>query len=154
MSLSFITTSLLVSSGASEFAKPTGLQCRPESLITARARWEWADWKSKLDAASSCASSCSPPDSTGRPAAPLIQADGLHDKQDTVGAVAWDVEGHLAAGVSRWSAFSPLLVMETYWHLHSGGLLLKLPGRIGEVYSYFPIISAPRAQTSSTCAPN
>ncbi|KAM5531577.1 hypothetical protein V8D89_014746 [Ganoderma adspersum] len=109
---------LLVSSGASEFAKSTGLQCLPESLITIRARREWADWKSKLDAARSCASSGGPPNSTGQPATSLIHTDGLHDKQDTVGAVAWDAEGHLAAGVS------------------SGGLLLKLPGRIGEAATY------------------
>lgn len=40
---------------------------------------------------------------------------GLNDIQDTVGAVAYHSEGGMAAGVS------------------SGGLLLKWPGRVGEV---------------------
>ncbi|KAI1794131.1 N-terminal nucleophile aminohydrolase [Ganoderma leucocontextum] len=109
---------ILVSSGASEFAKSNGLQCPSESLISPRARREWVHWNSKLDATRSCAPSGGPSNSTGQLASPLMQVDGLHDRQDTVGAVAWDADGHLAAGVS------------------SGGLLLKLPGRIGEAAIY------------------
>ena len=50
--------------------------------------------------------------------------------QDTVGAVSWDAKGKLAAGVSR-SAIS--LTYHCTHFVCSGGLLLKHPGRIGEV---------------------
>jgi taspase (threonine aspartase 1) len=50
--------------------------------------------------------------------------------QDTVGAISWDSNGKLAAGVSR---FATGLECSRADLVHSGGLLLKYPGRIGEV---------------------
>ncbi|TBU49519.1 N-terminal nucleophile aminohydrolase [Dichomitus squalens] len=108
---------LLVSSGASEFAESCGLRCPPQSMVSRRAQGEWAKWKNELDAAKSRLSEDSPA-TPGQDAPPQLQVDGLRDRQDTVGAVACNVEGHLAAGVS------------------SGGLLLKLPGRVGEAAIY------------------
>ena len=50
--------------------------------------------------------------------------------QDTVGAISWDSRGNLASGVSRFA----IALASSHAHLaHSGGLLLKYPGRIGEV---------------------
>ena len=34
---------------------------------------------------------------------PSCSAEGLHNIQDTVGAIAWDSKGNLAAGVSRYA---------------------------------------------------
>jgi len=54
--------------------------------------------------------------------------------QDTVGAVAWDTNGGLAAGVSRYllCPFTSILPCSPRSRC-SGGLLLKYPGRVGEV---------------------
>ncbi|GJE92216.1 N-terminal nucleophile aminohydrolase [Phanerochaete sordida] len=97
---------MLVSSGARAFAEERGIVCvAPDTLVSNRARAEWQMWKTRLDAALS----------------DNVQA---HDKQDlrrvqdTVGAVVWDRQAGLAAGVS------------------SGGLLLKYPGRVGEAAIY------------------
>ncbi|KAI0780053.1 nucleophile aminohydrolase [Fomes fomentarius] len=116
--LSRIPPLLLVSSGASEFAKSRNLECiPPESLISPRAEHEWAKWKSQLEhaRANQQLTSSEGIDTTRRD---LNQVDGMHERQDTVGAVVWDASGNLAAGVS------------------SGGLLLKLPGRVGEAAIY------------------
>ena len=69
-------------------------------MVSPRARSEWAKWKDELDAARDRVSEDSS-DTPGQPPRPLMQVDGLRDRQDTVGAVSWDAEGHLAAGVSR-----------------------------------------------------
>jgi taspase (threonine aspartase 1) len=55
-------------------------------MISPRATQEWQKWKSRLD---------DPVD--GDPGS--LPQDAM---QDTVGAVAWDNEGNLAAGVSRY----------------------------------------------------
>ncbi|KAF8740783.1 hypothetical protein AX14_007161 [Amanita brunnescens Koide BX004] len=79
----------------------------PDELVAPRARDDWVKWKEMLAATSE--STCT---------SNHDQTVGLHDVQDTVGAVAW-VEGDgAAAGVS------------------SGGLLLKHSGRIGEAAVY------------------
>ena len=98
-------TSLLVSSGAEAFARQNGVECvSPGALVCERALAEYSMWKDRLVAASETS-----------PSNPPTEHKHLHDIQDTVGAVAWDSAGNLAAGVS------------------SGGLLLKYPGRVGEV---------------------
>lgn len=57
----------------------------PELMISRRAKSDWEKWKERLDA------SDPPPD----------PPSSIHDIQDTVGAVAWDADGGIAAGVSR-----------------------------------------------------
>ena len=77
---------------------------------------EWEHWKKML---------ANPP-----PSVPPKDLGAEFPTQDTVGAISWDVNGRLAAGVSRfaiaseWSDTDPV---------RSGGLLLKYPGRVGEV---------------------
>ena len=62
----------------------------PDELVAPRARDDWVKWKEMLAATSE--STCT---------SNHDQTVGLHDVQDTVGAVAW-VEGDgAAAGVSR-----------------------------------------------------
>lgn len=86
---------LLVGSGALEFARAQGLPtCDPEDLIVPRERERWENAKRT--------------------------AATQKTPADTVGAVACDGEGHLAAATS------------------TGGSLLKLPGRVGDS----PVIGA------------
>jgi taspase (threonine aspartase 1) len=96
----------LVSNGAHAFAKSINLPLvPPESLITPRAEQQWRTWKARLES--------SAPADVGLDEDPV----GLHAFQDTVGAVAWNAtSGEISSGVS------------------SGGILLKYPGRIGEVH--------------------
>lgn len=96
-----LVSRVLVSSGASGFAKSRNLECiPPESLISPRAEHEWAKWKIQLEhaQANQQLTSSEELDTTRRE---LSQVDGLHERQDTVGAVVWDASGNLAAGVSR-----------------------------------------------------
>lgn len=93
----------LVASGACSFASSQGIQTvAPNEMISPRATQEWQKWKSRLDHSDD-----------GDPR--NLPQDTM---QDTVGAVAWDNEGNLTAGVS------------------SGGLLLKYSGRIGEAATF------------------
>lgn len=120
----------LASQGASLFAAERGLNMiDPASLISAKAHSEWAKWKARLQNATPSADSSSLP-------------NGQSHLEDTVGAIACDEAGDLAAGVSRSSCCSlnflcqielrqGLLMVSNC----SGGLLLKYPGRIGEVNS-------------------
>ncbi len=87
---------LLVGSGAVSFAREQGLPtCAPTDLVLARERLRWEAARRKKI----------PTGSTSHFEAPV---------GDTVGAVACDEEGHLAAATS------------------TGGCLLKLPGRVGD----------------------
>ncbi|KAH7929843.1 N-terminal nucleophile aminohydrolase [Leucogyrophana mollusca] len=92
----------LVSVGAQSFASSKAQAVvAPNDMISPRAKDDWEKWMSRLD---------HPSEPTSLQTASTMQ--------DTVGAVAWDGEGTLAAGVS------------------SGGLLLKYPGRVGEAAIY------------------
>lgn len=117
----------LASQGASLFAAERGLNMiDPASLISDKAHSEWAKWKARLQNATPSADSSSLP-------------NGQSHLEDTVGAIACDEAGDLAAGVSRSSCCSlKLCQIELRQGLLmvsncSGGLLLKYPGRIGEV---------------------
>ncbi|KAJ3555771.1 hypothetical protein NM688_g2390 [Phlebia brevispora] len=99
----------LAGGGAALFAHHKNLECvPPESLICPRTKQEWEMWKSQLELA----------EKLSRDHATTEDKDKFRRIQDTVGAVAWDTNGGMAAGVS------------------SGGLLLKVPGRIGEAAVY------------------
>lgn len=121
----------LASQGASLFAAERGLNMidpATRSLISDKAHSEWAKWKARLQNATPSADSSSLP-------------NGQSHLEDTVGAIACDEAGDLAAGVSRSSCCSlKLCQIELRQGLLmvsncSGGLLLKYPGRIGEVNS-------------------
>jgi beta-aspartyl-peptidase (threonine type) len=87
----------LVGSGAVEFARSQGVAtCSPPSLIVERER---ARWKKAKDLS----------EQQRQKEYPISFGPG-----DTVGAVARDSQGHLAAATS------------------TGGTLLKLPGRVGD----------------------
>lgn len=108
---------MLVSQGAHAFATSNGIPtCDATALVAPRCAEEWEHWKKVLvDVQSS-----TPPTD--------LRAEVL--MQDTVGAICWDSNGKLAAGVSR---FATALVCSRTHSAYSGGLLLKYPGRIGEV---------------------
>ncbi|KAI0706840.1 nucleophile aminohydrolase [Cerioporus squamosus] len=89
----------------------------PLHLDLSRARQEWTKWRGELEAARASSSALYTEHLETTRLVPA-QLDGLHNRQDTVGAVVCDAAGDLAAGVS------------------SGGLLLKLPGRVGEAAIY------------------
>jgi beta-aspartyl-peptidase (threonine type) len=86
---------LLVAGGAQQFAEQRGLRiCDPAQLITQQRFQAWADWMSK-----------------GQPAtSPELKLEGC----DTVGAVALDAAGNLAAATS------------------TGGISYAPPGRVGD----------------------
>ncbi|RDX55102.1 N-terminal nucleophile aminohydrolase [Lentinus brumalis] len=109
---------ILVSTGASQFVEMQGLERRPPAtMISPRAHQEWKKWRDELEAAQA-RNGAPDADHPGQAQSVPAQFDGLRNRQDTVGAVVWDAAGDLAAGVS------------------SGGLLLKLPGRVGEAGIY------------------
>ncbi|KAI0675308.1 nucleophile aminohydrolase [Trametes maxima] len=109
---------ILVSSGAEDFARGRGLTTQPaSSMISPRARDEWLKWKARLEVAWNIQHESNLQASTANVIRPQQNA-GLHDRQDTVGAVVLGTNADLAAGVS------------------SGGLLLKHPGRVGEAAIY------------------
>jgi taspase (threonine aspartase 1) len=120
----------LVSSGARVFAQRCGIETVDEtSMVAPRAKEDWQRWMKRYDEVAST-------DEVERGTTALPQ-DAM---QDTVGAVAWDSEGDLAAGVSRSADSSSLALFEMWRRLtfcDSGGLLLKYSGRIGEV-RYLP----------------
>jgi isoaspartyl peptidase/L-asparaginase-like protein (Ntn-hydrolase superfamily) len=108
---------MLVSQGAHAFATSNGIPtCDAAALVSPRCVEEWEHWKKVLADVQS-----STPPTDLRAEMPM---------QDTVGAICWDSNGKLAAGVSR---FGIALVCSRTHSAYSGGLLLKYPGRIGEV---------------------
>lgn len=86
---------LLVGEGAERFAQQHGMSlCDPESLIVERERRIWEEFKREGHTS---------------------VRDVFEPRQDTVGAVALDASGNIAAGLS------------------TGGTPNKLPGRVGDV---------------------
>ena len=101
--------------------------CDPAALVSPRCVSEWEYWKKILVD--------SPP-----PIPQDLDGEMPTQMQDTVGAISWDLNGKLAAGVSR----SVIALACSRTHLvHSGGLLLKYPGRIGEVRNGTAVLDDP-----------
>ncbi|KAA1476056.1 N-terminal nucleophile aminohydrolase [Dentipellis sp. KUC8613] len=109
---------LVAGTGAEALASANGVErlvC--EAMVSPRARREWEYWKARLDGSPSQphpSQDASEHTDAGIFAGAQPQTQTLHARQDTVGAVALDSGGNVAAGAS------------------SGGLLLKPSGRIGE----------------------
>jgi beta-aspartyl-peptidase (threonine type) len=96
---------MLAGEGALEFARAHGIAtCEPEELIVERERQRYRFARASASA--------SPGDTSS--------TGGMVSPGDTVGAVACDANGHVAAATS------------------TGGALLKLPGRVGDS----PIVGA------------
>lgn len=77
----------LVGKGAYDFAVSKNLATvDPKMLVSPRAERDWNYWKGRIN------------QSLCQNEQPLAQASLVHD---TVGAVAFDSNGHVAAGVSR-----------------------------------------------------
>jgi len=106
---------MLTADGAEKFAKTQGFELVPNSYFqTERSRKQWEKIKAQ---------------EKKKDSAPHAQAD-VSEKLGTVGCVALDKDGNLAAGTS------------------TGGLANKLPGRVGDS----PIIGAGTYAKNSTCA--
>lgn len=112
---------MLVSQGARTFAALNGIAtCGLMALVAPRCVSEWEYWKKRLNDSPS--------------SIPKQDQSAETVMQDTVGAISCDSNGKLAAGVSRFV----ILLVRFFTHLvHSGGLLLKYPGRIGEVRNQY-----------------
>lgn len=110
---------LLIGTGAEKFAKANGLELvEPAYFITPIRLKSWEKWKSTIRPA---------PDKT--PELPT-KPDSDNDKHGTVGAVALDQQGNLAAATS------------------TGGMTGKMVGRVGDS----PIIGAGTYASNQTCA--
>jgi isoaspartyl peptidase/L-asparaginase-like protein (Ntn-hydrolase superfamily) len=110
---------MLVAQGAYTFAVANDVPtCDTTALVAPRCIAEWEHWKKMLADSSSHV-----------PPKELLAQSPM---QDTVGAISWDLNGTLAAGVSRFTIAHKCKCSYTD-SLDSGGLLLKYSGRIGEV---------------------
>lgn len=99
---------LMVGEGAERIAKLAGLRrCRPEQLISSRARERWQAFRERQDGGHLARSKDASKTARNQPR-------GLYREHGTVGAVAVDARGALAAATS------------------TGGITGKLPGRVGD----------------------
>jgi len=118
---------MMVGPGADAFSKTQGLEQQPASFFFTEMRWQ--EFASIMRAAGRPV----PPRPVGAPPAPQADAPMLHafsHRFGTVGAVARDSEGHLAAATS------------------TGGMQGKLPGRVGDS----PLIGAGTYASDRSCA--
>ena len=111
---------MMAGDGAETFAKQQGVALVPQSYFYTERRWK--EWRAKVEEERS-----KPPKKTSRLVAPLMADE---DRHGTVGAVALDKAGNLAAGTS------------------TGGITNKKFGRIGDS----PIIGAGTYANNQTCA--
>lgn len=110
---------LLIGAGAEQFATESGIALiDPRTLITERQRARWAqgyrDAEAAADAALRGGQQGGLDTGSGQPIPQTSHVHSDSDKHGTVGAVALDARGHIAAGAS------------------TGGLAGKHPGRVGD----------------------
>jgi len=119
---------MMVGLGADEFSKAQGLEQQPPSFFFTEMRWH--EFASIMRASGRPV----PPRPAGVPAAPVAANTPalpiFAHRFGTVGAVARDSEGHLAAATS------------------TGGMQGKLPGRVGDS----PLIGAGTYASDRSCA--
>jgi beta-aspartyl-peptidase (threonine type) len=113
---------MMVGEGAEAFAKQQGVELVPQSYFYTERRWQELQRIKDEEKQHS-----NPPKKSSRVEAPLLGEDGLHG---TVGAVALDMAGNLAAGTS------------------TGGMTNKKFGRVGDS----PVIGAGTYADNQTCA--
>jgi beta-aspartyl-peptidase (threonine type) len=113
---------MMVGEGAEAFAKQQGVELVPQSYFYTERRWQELQRIKDEEKQHG-----NPPKKSSRVEAPLLGEDGLHG---TVGAVALDMAGNLAAGTS------------------TGGIANKRFGRVGDS----PIIGAGTYADNQTCA--
>lgn len=101
---------MLVADGALQFAQAKGIvTVPPGDLVAPRAQEEWKHWKNVLQSVSPSYRvaegpiDCPTVVRDDESALSSIGTDnaGLHNVQDTVGAIACDASGSFSAGVSR-----------------------------------------------------
>ena len=117
---------MMVGPGADAFSKSQGLEQQPPSFFFTEMRWQ------EFAAIMRASGRPVPPRPAGVPPAPTASAavSGFSHRFGTVGAVARDSEGHLAAATS------------------TGGMQGKLPGRVGDS----PLIGAGTYASDRSCA--
>jgi beta-aspartyl-peptidase (threonine type) len=115
---------MMTGKGAEQFAKLQGLSIVDPSYFYTEDRWKGLQRVKKQD------SSKTELDHGNKPKASLKQPDNKDSKYGTVGAVALDVHGNLAAATS------------------TGGMTNKRFGRVGDA----PIIGAGTYANNATCA--
>jgi beta-aspartyl-peptidase (threonine type) len=113
---------MMVGEGAEAFARQQGVVMMPQSYFYTGRRWQELQRIKGEEKRRG-----NPPKKSARVAAPLLGEDGLHG---TVGAVALDAAGNLAAGTS------------------TGGMSNKRFGRVGDS----PIIGAGTYADNQSCA--
>jgi beta-aspartyl-peptidase (threonine type) len=130
---------MIAGAGAEEFALQNGFTLMPNSYFRTEARIRQLERTRQEAAAGKRTSSATPPslanphslNSEARPlASPLRQSSAAFEGHGTVGAVALDHNGNLAAATS------------------TGGMTNKLPGRIGDS----PLIGAGTYANNASCA--
>lgn len=117
---------MMVGEGAEAFARQQGVEMMPASYFYTERRWQELQREKQEEKQRATA----PPKKTAQLdplTAPMLGEDGLHG---TVGAVALDMAGNLAAGTS------------------TGGITNKRFGRVGDS----PIIGAGTYANNETCA--
>ena len=105
---------MLIGQGANEFAREVGVaEVEPEQLLSAEAKRKWEDYKKYNKVVSAIFNDPKAATSNQAPHQTPVKEPMLHD-HDTVGAVALDLAGNLAAATS------------------TGGISLKRVGRVGD----------------------
>ncbi|MDW5264981.1 MULTISPECIES: isoaspartyl peptidase/L-asparaginase family protein [Acidobacteriaceae] len=123
---------MMVGSGADAFSRAQGLQQEPPAFFFTEMRWqEFADvMRTSGRAVPPHPAGTPPPQGSGHAALSGLDPHIFSHRFGTVGAVARDVQGHLAAATS------------------TGGMQGKLPGRVGDS----PIIGAGTYASDRSCA--